>query len=89
MSCAPRDRFFRLVECFDAATNECNAERGLSFEALVQHALQAYFKELDGATLADIAAPAQGRAPPRSGGAPARRRGPGGGPGAPAGRQRR
>ena len=51
---------FRLVECFDAGTNECTLSPTCRLKLLLESALQAYFKELDGATLADIAAPAAG-----------------------------
>jgi Rrf2 family transcriptional regulator, nitric oxide-sensitive transcriptional repressor len=53
---------FRLVECFDAATNHCTLTPSCRLKHLFDSALQAYFKALDGATLGDIAA-----APPRSG----------------------
>ena len=62
---------FRLVECFDAATNACTLSPSCRLKQVFDSALQAYFKELDGATLADIAGPAraagQGRSIPMSG----------------------
>ncbi|MEO7245040.1 MAG: Rrf2 family transcriptional regulator [Rubrivivax sp.] len=51
---------FRLVECFDAGTNLCTLSPGCGLKRLFDAALQAYFKALDGATLADISgAPAR------------------------------
>lgn len=57
---------FRLVECFDSGTNLCTLTPSCRLKRLLDQALKAYFKELDGATLADIAGPA-GRSgmPPR------------------------
>ncbi|MBI5258162.1 MAG: Rrf2 family transcriptional regulator [Burkholderiales bacterium] len=49
---------FRLVECFDPQTNVCTLSASCRLKRLFGSALQAYFKELDGATLADIAGPA-------------------------------
>jgi Rrf2 family nitric oxide-sensitive transcriptional repressor len=49
---------FRLVECFDGDTNTCTLTPSCRLKHLFDAALQAYFKELDGATLADIVAPA-------------------------------
>ena len=48
---------FRLVECFDRDTNTCALAPTCRLKGLFGSALQAYFKELDAATLADIAAP--------------------------------
>jgi Rrf2 family nitric oxide-sensitive transcriptional repressor len=53
---------FRLVECFDARTNHCTLTPTCRLKHLLDAALQAYFRTLDGATLGDIAGPA-----PRSG----------------------
>ena len=53
---------FRLVECFDPTTNACTLTPNCRLKHLFNAALLAYFKELDGATLADIAIP-----PPRAG----------------------
>lgn len=49
---------FRLVECFDARTNLCSLTPTCRLKGLLGSALQAYFKELDDATLADIVEPA-------------------------------
>lgn len=48
---------FRLVECFDSQTNVCSLTPSCRLKHLLDQALKAYFKELDGATLADIAKP--------------------------------
>jgi Rrf2 family nitric oxide-sensitive transcriptional repressor len=57
---------FRLVECFDPGTNRCTLAPSCRLKGLFNAALRAYFKELDGMTLADIvqpeSAPAAGRA---------------------------
>ncbi len=45
---------FRLVECFDAATNACTLSPGCRLKHLFDEALAGYFKALDGATLADM-----------------------------------
>ena len=45
---------FRLVECFDAGTNLCSLTPNCRLKHLFQAALSAYFKALDGATLADM-----------------------------------
>jgi Rrf2 family nitric oxide-sensitive transcriptional repressor len=47
---------FRLVECFDPATNACTWSPGCRLKHLFEDALQGYFKALDGATLADVTA---------------------------------
>lgn len=49
---------FRLVECFDAATNACGLAPDCRLKHLLDDALQAYFRALDAATLADISGPA-------------------------------
>ncbi len=51
---------FRLVECFDSRTNLCTLTPSCRLKRLLDQALKAYFKELDGATLADIAGPVGG-----------------------------
>jgi Rrf2 family nitric oxide-sensitive transcriptional repressor len=60
---------FRLVECFDPRTNRCTLTPSCRLKGLFGSALRAYFKELDGMTLADIVEPApasgRGRAPRR------------------------
>lgn len=48
---------FRLVECFDPATNTCMLSQTCRMKGLMDAALKAYFRELDGATLADIVGP--------------------------------
>ena len=57
---------FRLVECFDPGTNQCTLTPSCRLKGLFNAALRAYFKELDGMTLADmvvpVSAPASGRA---------------------------
>jgi len=45
---------FRLVECFDAATNTCTLAPACRLRQVFDSALQAYLRELDAATLADI-----------------------------------
>ena len=56
---------FRLVECFDSRTNACVLSQGCRLKQVLGAALQAYFRELDGATLADIVAPVTGSLRPR------------------------
>ncbi len=48
---------FRLVECFDSRTDSCSLTPSCRLKGVFHAALQAYFKELDGVTLADIAVP--------------------------------
>lgn len=48
---------FRLVECFDRRTNTCSLTPTCRLKGVFGAALQAYFTELDAATLADIAGP--------------------------------
>lgn len=45
---------FRLVECFDRTSNACSLTPSCRLKGVFHAALQAYFKELDGVTLADI-----------------------------------
>ena len=45
---------FRLVECFDAATNACTLSPSCRLKHLFDQALAGYFQALDGATLADL-----------------------------------
>lgn len=45
---------FRLVECFDPRTNLCSLSPSCRLKHVFDDALQAYFKALDGATLADL-----------------------------------
>lgn len=56
---------FRLVECFDAETNACNLAPDCRLKHLLDEALQACLRTLDGATLADLIGPpaAPGPAP--------------------------
>jgi Rrf2 family nitric oxide-sensitive transcriptional repressor len=46
---------FRLVECFDASTDTCTLTPTCRLRKVLRNALAAYFAELDGVTLADIA----------------------------------
>ena len=48
---------FRMVECFDLASDTCTLTPSCRLRGLLQNALQAYLNELDSATLADIAKP--------------------------------
>ena len=48
---------FRLVECFEQETNTCTLTANCRMKRLLDSALAAYFRELDGATLADIVGP--------------------------------
>jgi Rrf2 family nitric oxide-sensitive transcriptional repressor len=56
---------FRLVECFDPVTDACTLTPTCRLKHLFGAALQAYFRTLDAATLADIAAPLPGPGPGR------------------------
>jgi Rrf2 family transcriptional regulator, nitric oxide-sensitive transcriptional repressor len=47
---------FRLVECFDSATNACTMSPSCRLKHLFEAALHGYFQALDGATLADLVA---------------------------------
>ncbi|MCU0919502.1 MAG: Rrf2 family transcriptional regulator, partial [Burkholderiaceae bacterium] len=60
---------FRLVECFDARTNVCTLTPSCRLKHLFDAALQAYFRALDGATLADMVASDPPRAATRRVGA--------------------
>jgi Rrf2 family nitric oxide-sensitive transcriptional repressor len=53
---------FRMVECFDAQTNQCTLTASCRLKHVLDAALKAYFRELDGSTLADIAGPVHPRA---------------------------
>ena len=48
---------FRLVECFDPHTTRCKLTPSCRLKGLFDAALRAYFKELDGMTLADLVEP--------------------------------
>ena len=66
---------FRLVECFDAATDTCTLTPSCRLKGVLASALQAYFAALDSVTLADIAGPTAGlkqtlASRPRQAGAP-------------------
>ncbi len=45
---------FRLVECFDPTTNVCTLTPSCRLKHVFGNALQAYFRELDSVTLADL-----------------------------------
>jgi Rrf2 family nitric oxide-sensitive transcriptional repressor len=64
---------FRLVECFDPATDACTLSPRCRLKHVFDAALQAYFRELDGATLADMVAQGPARAGPRAADATGRR----------------
>lgn len=51
---------FRLVECFDAEHDTCTLTRGCRLKRVFKNALQAWFEELDGTTLADLVPPRPG-----------------------------
>lgn len=53
---------FRLVECFDATTDTCTLTPSCRLKLVLHKALDAYFAELDGMTLADVT-PLVGRMP--------------------------
>lgn len=48
---------FRHVECFDESSNACSLTPTCRLKHVFDSAMQAYFNELDGVTLADIAGP--------------------------------
>lgn len=48
---------FRLVECFDPATDRCTLTPSCRLKGLFGEALAAYFKALDGMTLAELTEP--------------------------------
>ena len=48
---------FRMVECFDPLTNTCTLTPSCRLKGVFDSALKAYFRELDGVTLADITTP--------------------------------
>jgi Rrf2 family nitric oxide-sensitive transcriptional repressor len=52
---------FRLVECFDPATDACTLTPSCRLKHLFGAALQAWWQVLDGATLADISVPLRGK----------------------------
>ena len=66
---------FRLVECFDAATDTCTLTPNCRLKGVLHRAMQAWLAELDAVTLADLLPPAgsagaTGGAPPASGAVP-------------------
>ena len=50
---------FRLVECFDSASDTCTLTPVCRLKDVLHKALRAYFSELDAVTLADITKPAR------------------------------
>jgi Rrf2 family nitric oxide-sensitive transcriptional repressor len=66
---------FRLVECFGPRTNVCTLTPSCRLKHLFDAALQAYFMELDGATLADMVASGPPWAVARHGGGASHRPG--------------
>ncbi|MEP7280706.1 MAG: Rrf2 family transcriptional regulator [Rubrivivax sp.] len=63
---------FRLVECFDAGTSLCTLSPACGLKHVFDAALQAYFKALDAATLADISGMSSGAATSSAMSGPAR-----------------
>jgi len=55
---------FRLVECFDPATDSCTLTPSCTLRHVLSDALQAYFRVLDDVTLADLMS---ARVPPAAG----------------------
>ena len=53
---------FTMVECFDPGTNQCRLSSHCGLKGVLNAALQAYLRVLDGVTLADLLAPRPGRA---------------------------
>ncbi|CAM5783279.1 RrF2 family transcriptional regulator [Rhizobacter fulvus] len=54
---------FRLVECFDPASDTCTLTPSCKLRKVLRNALAAYFAELDAVTLADIARTARSATP--------------------------
>ena len=50
---------FRLVECFDAASDTCTLTPKCKLRGVLRRALAAWFAELDAVTLADMAGPSR------------------------------
>jgi Rrf2 family nitric oxide-sensitive transcriptional repressor len=48
---------FTMVECFDPGTNQCRLSSHCGLKGVLNAALQAYLRVLDGVTLADLLAP--------------------------------
>lgn len=51
---------FALVECFDAARNQCRLRGRCRLQGVLEQALAAYLAVLDGVTLAELVAQPQG-----------------------------
>ena len=51
---------FTMVECFDPGTNQCRLDTHCGLKGVLNAALQAYLRVLDGVTLADLLAPRPG-----------------------------
>ena len=47
----------KLVECFDRDNSDCRIETACVLRGVLGQALEAFFKSLDGYTLADLIAP--------------------------------
>lgn len=54
---------FKIVECFDEGTNACLLSPTCRLKRVFDSAMQAYFKVLDGVTLAEISDPTPTRPP--------------------------
>lgn len=65
---------FRLVECFDPGTNRCTLTPSCRLKGLFRSALEAYFEQLDGMSLADIVQPVPVPTPGRGRALPPARR---------------
>lgn len=48
---------FAMVECFDAAQNQCRMSQYCRLKSVLSQATQSYLAVLDGTTLADLVAP--------------------------------
>lgn len=49
---------FRLVECFDTASNACSLTPGCRLKRVLKHALHDFYQALDAVTLAEMVRPA-------------------------------
>jgi len=63
---------FTMVECFDPGTNQCRLSSHCGLKGVLNAALQAYLRVLDGVTLADLLAPRPGTISPPAGTRPLR-----------------
>lgn len=52
---------FTMVECFDAATNQCSLNPQCRLKGVLQQATDSYLAVLDGVSLSDLVAPAAAR----------------------------